>query len=112
MSPDIAIMAVVEPIKLVIETKDESVEWLEAPNHPSREELGTRKVPFTREVYIEADDFREAANKKYKRLVLGKEVRLRNAYVVKAERFETPFMPKTNSAFVCDHETWSWRKLL
>src|SRR5690606_22585778 len=51
-------------------------------------EMGNRELPFTREIYIDEADFREEANKKYKRLVLGKEVRLRNAYVVKAERVE------------------------
>ena len=59
-----------------------------APNHPNDESMGTREIPFTREIYIEQEDFREEANKKFKRLVLGKEVRLRNAYVVKAERVE------------------------
>ncbi len=80
-------MAVLEPVKLVIENFSND-EWLDAPNHPVNEEMGTRKVPFTKEIFIEADDFREQANKKYKRLVLGKEVRLRNAYVIKAERVE------------------------
>lgn len=80
-------MAVVDPIKLVIENLPEDhIEWLEAPNHPNDESMGSRKVPFTREVYIEAEDFRESANKKYKRLVLDKEVRLRNGYYVKATR--------------------------
>ena len=55
------------------------------PAHPSRAELGERMLPFTRELYIDADDFREEANKKYKRLVLGKRVRLRNAYVIEAD---------------------------
>ncbi len=50
--------------------------------------MGTRNIGFSREVYIEAEDFRESANKKFKRLVLDKEVRLRNAYVVKANRVE------------------------
>jgi len=50
--------------------------------------MGTRSITFSREVYIEAEDFREEANKKFKRLVLGKEVRLRNAYVIKAERVD------------------------
>ncbi|MEC8139878.1 MAG: glutamine--tRNA ligase, partial [Pseudomonadota bacterium] len=57
-------------------------------NHPNIEEMGTRIVPFTREVFIEREDFRLEANKKYKRLVLGKEVRLRGAYVIKAERVD------------------------
>ncbi|WP_026375065.1 glutamine--tRNA ligase [Aestuariibacter salexigens] len=82
-------MAVLDPIKVVIENfPEDQVEELTAPRHPNREELGHRTVPFSREVYIEAEDFRESANKKFKRLVLGKEVRLRNAYVIKAERFE------------------------
>ncbi len=80
-------MAVLEPIKVVIENYDEDrTEMLTAPAHPNKEELGVRQLPFGRELYIDAADFREAANKKYKRLVLGKEVRLRNAYVIKAER--------------------------
>lgn len=80
-------MAVLDPVKLVIENlADDHIEWLDAPNHPNDESLGSRKVPFTKEIYIEKEDFREEANKKYKRLVLGKEVRLRNGYFVKAER--------------------------
>ena len=82
-------MAVLEPVKIVIENyPQEGVELLEAPNHPNRPEMGSREVPFAREIYIEAEDFREEANKKFKRLVLGKEVRLRNAYVIKAQRVE------------------------
>ncbi|MCT8761699.1 glutamine--tRNA ligase [Glaesserella parasuis] len=80
-------MAVINPVKVVIENF-EGEEWLTAPNHPNREELGSRELPFTRELYIDEADFREEANKQYKRLVLGKEVRLRNAYVIKAERVE------------------------
>lgn len=82
-------MAVLDPVKIVIENYDEDkVETLTVANHPNKPEMGTREVPFTREVWIERDDFREEANKKYKRLVLGKEVRLRGAYVIKAERIE------------------------
>lgn len=80
-------MAVINPVKVVIENF-EGEEWLTVPNHPNREELGSRELPFTRELYIDEADFREEANKQYKRLVLGKEVRLRNAYVIKAERVE------------------------
>ncbi len=82
-------MAVLDPVKIVIENfaKGE-VENLSIANHPNNPEMGDREVPFTRELFIEKDDFREEANKKYKRLVLGKEVRLRGAYVVKAERIE------------------------
>ena len=79
-------MAVLEPIKLIVTNYPEGqVEELAAAGHPEREDLGARVLPFTREIYIEADDFREEANKKYKRLVIGKKVRLRNAYVVFAE---------------------------
>lgn len=82
-------MAVLEPIKVVIENYPENqTEMLHAPNHPNDESKGTRELPFTRELYIEAEDFRESANKKFKRLVIDKEVRLRNAYFIKANRFE------------------------
>lgn len=82
-------MAVLDPIKLVIENYPENdSETLVAPNHPSDESMGTREISFGREIWIEAEDFRESANKKFKRLVLDKEVRLRNAYVVKANRVE------------------------
>ncbi|WP_133469507.1 glutamine--tRNA ligase [Paraglaciecola marina] len=81
-------MAVLEPLKLVIENYEEQDEVLSAPNHPSDESMGKRSIPFSKEIYIEAEDFKEEANKKFKRLVLGKEVRLRNAYVIKAERVE------------------------
>ena len=82
-------MAVLRPVRLVIENLPEGhEETLKAPNHPSKPEMGERELPFTREIFIDEADFREEANKKYKRLVLGKEVRLRNAYVIKAERVE------------------------
>ncbi|MDP8174543.1 glutamine--tRNA ligase [Phocoenobacter skyensis] len=81
-------MAVINPVKVIIENFEGNEEILNAPNHPQNEEMGTREVPFGRELYIDEADFREEANKKYKRLVLGKEVRLRNAYVIKAERVE------------------------
>ncbi|WP_117233398.1 glutamine--tRNA ligase [Vibrio maerlii] len=82
-------MAVLDPVKIVIENYDaDKAETLTIANHPNKPEMGTRDVPFTREVFIEREDFREEANKKYKRLVLGKEVRLRGAYVIKAERIE------------------------
>lgn len=80
-------MAVIDPVRVVIENF-EGVEVLTTPNHPNRPELGERQLPFTKELYIDRADFREEANKQYKRLVLGKEVRLRNAYVIKAVRVE------------------------
>ncbi|WP_394388130.1 glutamine--tRNA ligase [Shewanella woodyi] len=80
-------MAVINPVKVIIENYPEGqIETLSAPIHPTNEEMGKRELAFGRELYIDADDFREEANKKYKRLVQGKEVRLRNAYVIKAER--------------------------
>ncbi|GIU31695.1 glutamine--tRNA ligase [Shewanella colwelliana] len=80
-------MAVINPVKLIIENyPEDQIERLSAPAHPTIESMGQRELAFGREIYIDADDFREEANKKYKRLVQGKEVRLRNAYVIKAER--------------------------
>ena len=78
-------MCVLNPLKVVLTDYPEGrVEELVAARHPTRPELGERVLPFTRELYIDAEDFREEANKKYKRLVLGKRVRLRNAYVIEA----------------------------
>ncbi|WP_298769285.1 glutamine--tRNA ligase [uncultured Shewanella sp.] len=80
-------MAVINPIKIIIENyPEDKVEAIMAPVHPNIEAMGKRSLAFSREIFIDADDFREEANKKYKRLVQGKEVRLRNAYVIKAER--------------------------
>ncbi|WP_338362762.1 glutamine--tRNA ligase [uncultured Pseudoalteromonas sp.] len=82
-------MAVLDPVKVVIENYDaDKVETLSVANHPNKEEMGRREVPFTRELFIEREDFREEANNKFKRLVLDKEVRLRGAYVIKAQRVE------------------------
>jgi glutaminyl-tRNA synthetase len=78
-------MCVLNPLKVVLtDYPEEKVEQVVSPRHPSREEMGQRMLPFTRELYIDADDFREEANRKYKRLVLGKRVRLRSAYVIEA----------------------------
>jgi len=78
-------MCVMDPLKLVITNyPQDQVEQLTAAGHPNRDDLPERVLPFTRELYIEKEDFREEANKKYKRLVLGKRVRLRNAYVIEA----------------------------
>lgn len=80
------VMAVLDPIKLVITNYPEGEsEWLEAENNQEDESAGFRKVPFTRELYIEKDDFLENANSKYFRLTIGKEVRLKNAYIIKGE---------------------------
>ena len=79
-------MAVLNPLKVVITNYPEGqVETLQGPNHPKDESMGSRELKLTREVFIDAEDFREEANKKYKRLVLGGEVRLRNAYTIRAD---------------------------
>ncbi len=79
-------MCVLRPLKVVLTDYPEGqVEQLVAPSHPTHTELGERQLPFTRELYIDAGDFLEEANKKFKRLVLGKRVRLRNAYVIEAD---------------------------
>jgi len=83
------VMAVVDPIKLVIENyPEDKEEWLETENNPEQENAGTREVPFSRELYIEREDFKEEANNKFFRLKLGGEVRLKSAYIIKAERVE------------------------
>ena len=75
-------MAVLDPLKVVITNYDETlVETFELPNHPNKEEMGTRAVPFTREIYIERADYMEDANRKYKRFTIGREVRLRGVYL-------------------------------
>ncbi|PMG29460.1 glutamine--tRNA ligase [Shewanella sp. 10N.286.52.C2] len=82
-------MAVLRPIKVVIENyPSDTPEIINAPMHPNKPEMGTREIAFGKELFIDAEDFKESANKHFKRLVLGKEVRLRNAYVIKAERFD------------------------
>ncbi|MBF00379.1 glutamine--tRNA ligase/YqeY domain fusion protein [Flavobacterium coralii] len=80
------VMAVLDPVKLIIDNYPEGQEeWLDAENNPEDENAGSRKVPFSKELYIERDDFMENANSKYFRLTLGKEVRLKNAYIIKGE---------------------------
>ncbi len=80
------VMAVLNPVKLVITNyPDNTEEWLEAENNPEEEVMTYRKVPFSKELYIEREDFQEEANKKFFRLTLGTEVRLKNAYIIKGE---------------------------
>ena len=79
------IMAVLDPVKLIIENYPEGKEeWLDAENNPEDETAGLRTLPFSKVLYIERDDFKEEANSKYFRLSLGKEVRLKNAFIIKA----------------------------
>ena len=80
-------MAVLQPLKLVIESYPEGqVEELAVSNHPKDESMGARKIPFSREVYIDRSDFMEEPIRGFKRLILGGEVRLRNAYVIRCDR--------------------------
>jgi len=80
------VMAVLNPVKLVITNyPDGKEEWLEAENNPEEAVMTYRKVPFSKELYIEREDFQEEANKKFFRLTLGTEVRLKNAYIIKGE---------------------------
>ncbi|QTR47164.1 glutamine--tRNA ligase/YqeY domain fusion protein [Thiothrix litoralis] len=79
-------MCVLRPLKVTLTNyPEDQVETMTAPVHPQHEEMGTREMPFCREVFIDQDDFLEEANKQFKRLVLGKRVRLRNSYVIEAD---------------------------
>lgn len=82
-------MAVVNPVKLIIENyPEDKEEWLDTENNPEQEDAGTRKVPFSREIWIEKEDFMEEAPKKFFRLTIGGEVRLKSGYIIKATRVE------------------------
>ena len=79
-------MAVLDPVKLIIDNYPEGkTEYLKAENNPEDENAGYREIPFSKELYIERADFKEEANRKFFRLTLGKEVRLKNAYIIKGE---------------------------
>ena len=81
-------MAIVDPVKVIIDNYPEGqVEYFDVVNNPENEELGTRKVPFSREIYIEREDFMEEPPKKYFRMFPGNEVRLMNAYFVTCNSF-------------------------
>jgi glutaminyl-tRNA synthetase len=79
-------MGVLDPVKLIITNyPEDKEEWLKAENNQEDASAGYREVPFGRELYIEQEDFKEEGNRKFFRLALGKEVRLKNAYIIKAE---------------------------
>jgi len=81
------VMGVLDPVKLVITNyDDDKEEWLETENNQEDESAGTRKIPFSKNIYIEREDFKEEANRKFFRLTLGKEVRLKSAYIIKGEK--------------------------
>lgn len=83
-------MSIIKPLKVVITNyPDGQVEWLDAEINPENPEMGVRKIPFSREIYIEQDDFMENPPKKYFRLFPGNEVRLKHAYFIKCEKFIT-----------------------
>ncbi len=80
------VMGVLDPIKLVITNYPEGEEeWLAAENNPEDDTAGSREIPFSGELYIEREDFKEEAGRKFFRLTIGKEVRLKNAYIIKGE---------------------------
>ncbi|KAA0455922.1 MAG: glutamine--tRNA ligase/YqeY domain fusion protein [Candidatus Thioglobus sp.] len=86
-------MGVIDPIKVIIENyPEQQIETLQAPIHPQNEALGKRQIYFSKELYIDRADFaQKAPNNKFKRLAIDKEVRLRNAYIIKATSFDTDF---------------------
>lgn len=94
------VMAVIDPVKLVIENyPDDQVEFVDLENNPEDEHTGVRQVPFSKEIYIEREDFMEDAPKKFFRLSLGNEVRLKGAYIVKATRVEKDAEGKIHTIF-------------
>ena len=99
-------MAVINPVKLVIENYPVGkIESLKAPVHPQNEEMGTREIFFSREIYIDNEDFTEVApNNKYKRLAINKEVRLRNSYVIKATSFDSDEVGNVKTVY-CSYDS-------
>lgn len=96
------VMAVVDPVKLVITNYDGETQWLQAENNQEDETSGFRKVPFSKELYIEREDFMEEATSKFLRLSIGKEVRLKNAYIIKA----TEVVKDDNGRIIEIHATY------
>ncbi|MHB1419076.1 MAG: glutamine--tRNA ligase/YqeY domain fusion protein [Bacillota bacterium] len=81
------VMAVLRPLKVIIENyPEDQVEWMDAENNPENPAMGTRKIPFSRELYIEQEDFMEDPPKKFFRLAPGREIRLKHAYIIKCEQ--------------------------
>jgi len=96
--------AVLDPLKVVIESYPEGqIEMMDAANHPNRPELGTREIPFSREIWIERDDFMEDAPNKFFRLKPGGEVRLRYAYIIRCERIEKDADGNVTTVY-CSHD--------
>lgn len=83
------LMVVLDPVELIIENyENDKSENLVAENNPEDESYGNREITFSKKLFIEREDFKEEANRKFFRLTLGKEVRLKNAYIIKGERVE------------------------
>lgn len=98
-------MAVLNPVKLIIENYPEgTVEWLDAINNPEDTSMGTRKIPFSREILIEADDFREVPPSKYFRLSPGQEVRLRYGYIVKCKNVIKDSATGNIKEIICEYD--------
>lgn len=99
-------MCVLEPLEVILENWDgNEAQLVDAANHPNQETMGRRQLPFSKKLYIEREDFREEANKKYKRLVLGKRVRLRNACVIEAtgaEKDENGIVARVYAQVIAD----------
>ena len=107
------VMGVLNPLKVVITNYEEGKEeWLEAENNPEDESAGTRQVPFSRELYIEQEDFREEANRKFFRLKLRGEVRLKNGYIIKAESCTKDDDGNIINDFVLNQDPYSKSKIL
>lgn len=101
------IMAVLNPLRVVITNyPDDQEEWLTAENNPEDPSAGSRELPFSKTIMIEQEDFREEANRKFFRLKLGKEVRLKNAYIIKAESVEKDSEGKVKTVF-CTYDSLS-----
>ena len=101
------IMAVLNPLRVVITNyPDDQEEWLKAENNPEDPSAGSRELPFSKTILIEKEDFREEANRKFFRLKLGKEVRLKNAYIIKAESVEKDSEGKVKTVF-CTYDSLS-----
>lgn len=106
----IRIMAVVNPIKIIIiNIAKTHKELINIYNHPTKPELGNRELVFSKEIYIDKNDFRETPHKQYKRLALGKEVRLRNAYIIKAEAIEKDIKKEVTKIY-CTYDSYTLNK--
>lgn len=96
------VMVIINPIKVIIDNYEQTEEFVSTENNPEDENAGTREIPFSKEIYIERDDFMEEAPKKFFRLSLGNEVRLKSAYIIKANSVEKD----ANENIIAIHATY------